>query len=68
MELTKTQLNVINQVSDWIYKENESNDDNFFCISGPAGTGKTTIINHICNNLINGFRIVVTATTNAASV
>ncbi len=66
MELTKTQLNVINQVSDWIYKENESNDDNFFCISGPAGTGKTTIINHICNNLINGFRIVVTATTNAA--
>jgi hypothetical protein len=64
MELTRTQLNVIHEIMNWM--DNKDNDDNFFCISGPAGTGKTTIINYICENLISRYRISVTATTNAA--
>ena len=63
MELTKTQLNVIHKIMNWM---DDKDSDNFFCISGPAGTGKTTIINYICENLINRYRISVTATTNAA--
>lgn len=63
MELTKTQLNVIHKIMNWM---DDKDSDNFFCISGPAGTGKTTIINYICENLISRYRISVTATTNAA--
>ena len=36
------------------------------CLNAPAGTGKTTIVDHLCNDLDRKFNILLTVTTHKA--
>lgn len=44
----------------------EEKQNNFFCLIGPAGTGKTTTIQHLIHRLPSNTRICFTAPTNKA--
>ena len=59
MELTTEQLEVVNQIEDWYLGESK-----YFSLQGPAGSGKTTILQHIIKRL--GCRVIATSTTNAS--
>lgn len=76
MQLNAGQLNAIDQVHQFLSNPSEV----FMCISGPAGTGKTTVVKHIVKTLNDYYKarqllgiaaqkpqVYFTATTNKAA-
>ena len=62
MELNNEQIDARNTIDAFLKSNNK-----FFTLTGPAGTGKTTVISTIFKNFkYNSKKIVLSATTNKA--
>jgi len=59
--LTKDQQNVLDDI------KTKFINGQHCCLNAPAGTGKTTIVDHLCNDLDQKFNIILTATTHKAA-
>lgn len=59
MELTLEQLEVVGQIENWFHSQSK-----YFSLQGPAGSGKTTILQYIIERL--KCRTIATSTTNAS--
>jgi exodeoxyribonuclease-5 len=69
MVFTEKQMEVLTSLSNWAIK-NKFNSPQTAVLSGYAGTGKTTILNHFVHSakVINKLNVALTATTHKAAL
>ena len=67
-EYTNDQLAALADIENWVYKPIETHYDCFYCLTGSAGTGKTTILKELIKNLRSPFehRVCISAPTHKA--
>ena len=70
IELSVDQTNALNTIKEWLYREIKCPDDCFFRLTGSAGTGKTTLLSKLVQDLqgIYKFKTCVSAPTHKAKL
>jgi len=56
VELSSDQTNALNSIKEWLYREIKCPDDCLYRLTGSAGTGKTTLLAQLVNDLQGVYR------------
>jgi hypothetical protein len=56
INLSEDQTNALNSIKEWLYREIKQSDDCFYSLTGSAGTGKTTLLAKIIDELQGKFK------------